>query len=178
MDEKDVNCIFFNWDVNCIRWWCALAWWTGPVKFVERRYNGTLPQLVYNPNSWTQVRAWDIYTLSTISWCYYSADHLINRDQMASIVFVDSPAGSGFPYARDSRGYDVGDVSSSMQIVAFLRKVLAKQAWCTVWFSRKKLLLKHPFVLTLYSGFMTTPGIFQILSTLVEIHMPGRWFLL
>nr|CAB3493368.1 unnamed protein product [Digitaria exilis] len=35
----------------------ALAYEIGPVKFVERRYNGTLPQLVYNPNYWTQVRA-------------------------------------------------------------------------------------------------------------------------
>uniref|UniRef100_K4AMT2 Uncharacterized protein n=1 Tax=Setaria italica TaxID=4555 RepID=K4AMT2_SETIT len=52
--------------------------------FVEKRYNGTLPQLVYNPYSWTQ---------------------------MASIIFVDSP-----------RLRDVGDISSSLQILTFLRK--------------------------------------------------------
>jgi serine carboxypeptidase-like clade I len=42
---------------------------------------------------------------------------------VASIIFLDSPVGSGFSYARDPRGYDVGDVSSSRQVVTFLRKV-------------------------------------------------------
>lgn len=41
---------------------------------------------------------------------------------MASILFVDSPVGSGFSYARDSKGYDVGDYSSSLQIVTFLKQ--------------------------------------------------------
>ncbi|KAF0933857.1 hypothetical protein E2562_019306, partial [Oryza meyeriana var. granulata] len=73
----------------------GIAYELGPVMFAVERYNGTLPQLDYNPYSWTQ---------------------------MASILFVDSPVGSGFSYAHDTKGYDVGDMSSSMQMVAFLRK--------------------------------------------------------
>ena len=50
-------------------------------------------------------------------------NHLIKRDQVASILFVDSPVDTGFSYARDPRGYDVGDISASLQILTFLRKV-------------------------------------------------------
>ncbi len=42
---------------------------------------------------------------------------------MASIIFLDSPVGSGFSYARDSNGYDVGDISSSLQVVTFMKEV-------------------------------------------------------
>jgi serine carboxypeptidase-like clade 1 len=42
---------------------------------------------------------------------------------MVSIIFVDSPVGTGFSYARDPKGYDVGDVSASLQVMTFLRKV-------------------------------------------------------
>jgi serine carboxypeptidase-like clade 1 len=115
----------------------------GPVKFVERRYNGTLPQLVYNPYSWTQVRMGDALCLTFLHDASRSisvVNHLnqwVNRIQMASIIFVDSPVGSGFSYARDPRGYDVGDISSSLQILTFLRKVEAQQSQCvcTVHFS-------------------------------------------
>ncbi|CAN6286948.1 unnamed protein product [Urochloa humidicola] len=98
----------------------ALAYEIGPVKFIEKRYNGTLPELVYNPFSWTQ---------------------------MTSIVFVDSPVGSGFSYARDRRGYDVGDISSSLQIVTFLRK----------WFDDHPEYLSNPFYIggDSYAGKMT-----------------------
>ncbi|XP_066329994.1 serine carboxypeptidase-like 2 isoform X2 [Miscanthus floridulus] len=76
----------------------GLAFEVGPIKFVLAPYTphqSNLPQLVYNPYSWTQ---------------------------MASILFVDSPVGSGFSYARDPKGYDVGDYSSSLQIVTFLKQ--------------------------------------------------------
>jgi len=42
---------------------------------------------------------------------------------MASILFLDSPVGSGFSYASDPKGYEVGDISSSRQVLTFLRKV-------------------------------------------------------
>ncbi|KAK1644351.1 hypothetical protein QYE76_062156 [Lolium multiflorum] len=75
----------------------GLAFEVGPVKFVLAPYSGGLPQLVYNPLSWTK---------------------------MASILFLDSPVGSGFSYARDPKAYDVGDYSSSVQVQTFLNKVL------------------------------------------------------
>ncbi|TVU45249.1 hypothetical protein EJB05_04728 [Eragrostis curvula] len=73
----------------------GLAFETGPIKFVLEPYNGSLPRLVRNPYSWTQV---------------------------ASILFLDSPVGSGFSYARDPKGYSVGDYSSSLQVRTFLKK--------------------------------------------------------
>uniref|UniRef100_A0A3B6RDP0 Uncharacterized protein n=1 Tax=Triticum aestivum TaxID=4565 RepID=A0A3B6RDP0_WHEAT len=74
----------------------AFAFEVGPVKFVLATYDGDLPQLVYNPLSWTK---------------------------MASIIFLDSPVSSGFSYARDPKGRDdVGDYSSSLQVQRFLNK--------------------------------------------------------
>ncbi|VAI70663.1 unnamed protein product [Triticum turgidum subsp. durum] len=74
----------------------AFAFEVGPVKFVLAPYDGDLPQLVYNPLSWTK---------------------------MASIIFLDSPVSSGFSYARDPKGRDdVGDYSSSLQVQRFLNK--------------------------------------------------------
>ncbi|XP_037459938.1 serine carboxypeptidase-like 2 isoform X1 [Triticum dicoccoides] len=73
----------------------GFAFEVGPINFVLAPYDGHLPQLVYNPHSWSK---------------------------MASIIFLDSPVGSGFSYARDPKGYDVGDMSSSLQVVTFLNK--------------------------------------------------------
>nr|CAB3466458.1 unnamed protein product [Digitaria exilis] len=42
--------------------------------------------------------------------------------RVSNMVFLDSPVGSGFSYARDPKGYDIGDISSSRQVVTFLRK--------------------------------------------------------
>ncbi|RLN43294.1 hypothetical protein C2845_PM01G29430 [Panicum miliaceum] len=98
----------------------ALAFQIGPVMFAERRYDGALPRLVRNPYSLTQV---------------------------ASILFVDSPVGTGFSYACDPRGYDVGDISASLQMLTFLRK----------WFDDHPWYLSNPFYLggDSYSGKMT-----------------------
>uniref|UniRef100_M8B2X0 Serine carboxypeptidase-like protein 9 n=1 Tax=Aegilops tauschii TaxID=37682 RepID=M8B2X0_AEGTA len=80
----------------------AFAFEVGPVKFVLAPYDGGLPQLVYNPLSWTK---------------------------MASIIFLDSPVSSGFSYARDPKGCDdVGDYSSSLQVQRFLNKVTRRGA--------------------------------------------------
>ncbi|VAI18945.1 unnamed protein product [Triticum turgidum subsp. durum] len=68
----------------------------GPMKFVLAPYNGSLPQLTYNPYSWSKT---------------------------ASITLLDSPVGTGFSYARDVKGYhDIGDFSFSMHVVIFLNK--------------------------------------------------------
>jgi len=106
----------------------GLAYEIGPVKFVLEPYDGTLPRLVYSPDSWTRV---------------------------ASIIFLDSPVGSGFSYARDPRGYDVGDVSSSRQVVEFLRK----------WFDAHPWLQSNPFYVAgdSYAG-MVVPVIAQYIS--------------
>ncbi|GJM96489.1 hypothetical protein PR202_ga13328 [Eleusine coracana subsp. coracana] len=84
---------------------CGLAFEIGPIQFPVKPYDGTLPQLAVNPNSWTQV---------------------------ASILFVDSPVGAGFSYAHDPKGYDIGDISSSMQMTTFIRKVGGSTTLCFI----------------------------------------------
>ncbi|XBH54344.1 hypothetical protein VPH35_076671 [Triticum aestivum] len=101
---------------------------SGPMNFVLAPYNGSLPQLVYNPYSWSKI---------------------------ASIIFLDSPVGSGFSYARDPKVYDVGDMSSSLQAVTFLKK----------WFSDHPRYVSNPFYLggSSYAGKMI-PVIAQYIS--------------
>ena len=44
--------------------------------------------------------------------------------QVASIILLDSPVGTGFSYARHIESHrDVGDFSFSMHVVTFLNKV-------------------------------------------------------
>ncbi|VAH35419.1 unnamed protein product [Triticum turgidum subsp. durum] len=73
----------------------GLAFEIGPFKFVVEPYNGTIPSLEINPNSWTKV---------------------------AHILFVDSPAGAGFSFSRQPKGYHVGEISTSLQLHEFLIK--------------------------------------------------------
>nr|XP_051183705.1 serine carboxypeptidase-like 7 [Lolium perenne] len=77
----------------------ALMFEIGPLKLIIEPYDGTLPRLQYHPHSWTKA---------------------------ASIVFVDSPVGAGFSFSRNPKGYDVGDMSSSVQLKTFLTKWLTE----------------------------------------------------
>uniref|UniRef100_J3N7X9 Uncharacterized protein n=1 Tax=Oryza brachyantha TaxID=4533 RepID=J3N7X9_ORYBR len=86
----------------------ALFFEIGPLKVVIEPYNGELPRLRYHPYTWTKV---------------------------ASIIFVDSPVGAGFSFSRDPKGYDVGEVSASLQLVKLLRE----------WFSEHPEFLSNPF---------------------------------
>ncbi|KAG6652630.1 serine carboxypeptidase-like 13 isoform X1 [Carya illinoinensis] len=69
----------------------------GPLKFNYEDFDGNLPTFLLNPYSWTQV---------------------------ASIIFLDAPVGSGFSYARTSQGYNITDKISAAQTYQFLRKWL------------------------------------------------------
>ncbi|XP_038977334.1 serine carboxypeptidase-like 18 isoform X1 [Phoenix dactylifera] len=73
----------------------GLVFEIGPLKFVTAEYNGSLPNLVYHPYSWTKV---------------------------ASIIFLDSPVGTGFSFSRKPEGYATGDIAWSMHAYKFLRK--------------------------------------------------------
>ncbi|VAH40823.1 unnamed protein product [Triticum turgidum subsp. durum] len=80
----------------------ALLFEMGPLRFVIEPYDGaagTVPRLHYHPYSWTKA---------------------------ASVLFVDSPVGAGFSFSRHPRGYDVGEVSSSLQLKTFLTKILKR----------------------------------------------------
>ncbi|KAI0515927.1 hypothetical protein KFK09_008598 [Dendrobium nobile] len=67
----------------------------GPLKFISERYNGSLPNLVYHPYSWTKI---------------------------SNIIFLDSPVGTGFSFSNHPEGYETGDKSWSKHAVIFLRK--------------------------------------------------------
>lgn len=43
--------------------------------------------------------------------------------QIASIIFLDSPVGTGFSYAKNPGGYYTDDITSSRRVYQFLSKV-------------------------------------------------------
>ncbi|KAL6868130.1 hypothetical protein ACP4OV_014975 [Aristida adscensionis] len=113
----------------------SLVFEIGPVKFITEPYNGSLPRLRYNPFSWTKA---------------------------ASILFIDSPVGAGFSFSRNPKGYDVGDVSSSLELMTFIRK----------WFNEHMDFLTNPFYLggDSYAG-KIVPYIAQKISEDIEAEV-------
>ncbi|XP_021284931.1 serine carboxypeptidase-like 7 [Herrania umbratica] len=76
----------------------GLVFEIGPLNFkADVEYNGSLPTLVLNPYSWTKV---------------------------SNIIFVDSPVGTGFSYARNNFAAQTGDLKQVNQLHQFLRKWL------------------------------------------------------
>ncbi|CAN6203729.1 unnamed protein product [Urochloa humidicola] len=110
----------------------GLAFEIGPIGFVLEPYNGTLPRLHYNQNSWSKV---------------------------SHILFVDSPVGAGFSFSREPKGYDVGDVSASLQLHDFVTK----------WFNDHPEFLANPFYIggDSYAG-KIVPFLAQIVSEGIE----------
>ncbi|KAL6615448.1 hypothetical protein ACP70R_037718 [Stipagrostis hirtigluma subsp. patula] len=117
----------------------GLAYEIGPVRFVVAPYNGSLPRLRYDPNTWTKV---------------------------SHILFVDSPVGAGFSFSKHPKGYEVGDVLSSLQLHEFLIK----------WFSDHPEYLVNPFYIggDSYAGKLV-PFLTQKISEGIEAR---RWPLL
>lgn len=75
----------------------ALVYEIGPLEFDIEAFTGSLPSLLYNQYSWTQV---------------------------ANIIFIDAPVGSGFSYANTSEGYLSTDTEAVANLYTFLRKWL------------------------------------------------------
>ncbi|PIN18371.1 Serine carboxypeptidases (lysosomal cathepsin A) [Handroanthus impetiginosus] len=71
----------------------------GPLAFDLESFDGSFPSLVINPYSWTKV---------------------------ASIIFIDSPVGTGFSYSNKSSAYLTCDTKSASANYLFLRKWLLK----------------------------------------------------
>ncbi|CAD6220173.1 unnamed protein product [Miscanthus lutarioriparius] len=111
----------------------GLAYEIGPIRFVLEPYNGTLPRLRYNQNSWSKV---------------------------SHILFVDSPVGAGFSFSRDPKGYDVGDITSTLQLRDFLIK----------WFGDHPEYLANPFYIggDSYAG-KIVPFLGQMISEGIEV---------
>ncbi|KAJ4825255.1 hypothetical protein Tsubulata_042804 [Turnera subulata] len=106
----------------------GLVYEIGPINFEVVEYNGSLPTLVLNPHSWTQV---------------------------ANIIFVDMPAGTGFSYARTTLASVTGDSRQVSQTDQFLRK----------WLMDHPEFLSNPVYIggDSYSG-ITLPAVVQQLS--------------
>ncbi|XP_021889599.1 serine carboxypeptidase-like 17 [Carica papaya] len=75
----------------------SLAFEIGPLSFKAVEYNGSLPTLLLNPYSWTKV---------------------------ASIIFVDSPVGTGFSYSKTPPASPPSDFGQVDSINQFLKKWL------------------------------------------------------
>ncbi|XP_027157765.1 serine carboxypeptidase-like 2 isoform X2 [Coffea eugenioides] len=69
----------------------------GPVILEPLSFDGTLPKLVLNPSTWTKV---------------------------VSIIFLDSPVGTGFSYAKTAEASQSSDFQASDQAYEFIRKWL------------------------------------------------------
>ncbi|GJN07576.1 hypothetical protein PR202_ga25477 [Eleusine coracana subsp. coracana] len=80
--------------------------------------------------------------------------------QVSHILFVDSPVGAGFSFSRQLKGYEVGDISSTLQLHEFLVK----------WFSDHPKYLASPFYIggDSYAG-MIAPFLMQIVSEGIEV---------
>ncbi|GAB4859312.1 hypothetical protein Ancab_010774 [Ancistrocladus abbreviatus] len=75
----------------------ALAYEIGPLSFNYSDFKGGMPTFELNKYSWTKV---------------------------ASIIFIDSPVGTGYSYSTTSEGYRTGDTLSARHAYTFLRKWL------------------------------------------------------
>ncbi|KAK9983230.1 hypothetical protein SO802_032755 [Lithocarpus litseifolius] len=73
--------------------WSGLVFEIGSLNFKVEEYNGSLPKLVLNPYSWTKV---------------------------SSIIFVDSPVGTGFSYAKNWIADQSDDFKQVHQLHQFL----------------------------------------------------------
>ncbi|KAI4366493.1 hypothetical protein MLD38_022364 [Melastoma candidum] len=75
----------------------GLIYEIGPLNFKIKDYGGSFPELVVNQDSWTKA---------------------------SSIIFVDSPVGTGFSYAENESAYQTGDRKQISDLHQFLRKWL------------------------------------------------------
>ncbi|XAR72988.1 hypothetical protein NMG60_11019824 [Bertholletia excelsa] len=77
----------------------GLMYEVGPMEYDIENYTGGLPKLRYYPFTWTKA---------------------------ASMIFLDSPVGTGFSYARSQGGWHTTDSKSADQAYHFLRKWLVE----------------------------------------------------
>ncbi|XP_019187632.1 PREDICTED: serine carboxypeptidase-like 13 isoform X2 [Ipomoea nil] len=76
----------------------GLTYEIGPFTFDLPSFDGTLPSINLNPYSWTKI---------------------------ASIIFIDSPVGTGFSYAKSPKNYPSTDTTWTNHLYMFLQKWLS-----------------------------------------------------
>lgn len=104
----------------------------GPLTFDYATFNGSLPTLVTNPYAWTEVQNFSPTSSSSCErWkCkdFFSLFRFIDTIlwttfQVANIIFLDAPVGTGFSYSESLEGYYSSDTKSPYDTYIFLRKV-------------------------------------------------------
>ncbi|XP_055833045.1 serine carboxypeptidase-like 11 isoform X3 [Solanum dulcamara] len=113
----------------------GLIYEIGPITFEAAEYNGSFPTMILNPYSWTQV---------------------------ASIIFLDLPVGTGFSYATTPAALQSSDFQASDHAYQFLRK----------WFVDHPEFLRNALYIggDSYSG-MVVPIISQIIASKNEMEI-------
>ncbi|CAD5195029.1 unnamed protein product [Musa acuminata subsp. malaccensis] len=107
----------------------GLIYEIGPLEFdVDGYTEGLLPSLLYKPTSWTKV---------------------------SSIIFLDSPVGTGFSYTTCKQALKTSDIKSSVDVHTFLRK----------WYVDHPSFIANPLYIAgdSYSGF-TVPVVAQYIA--------------
>ncbi|XP_024029038.1 serine carboxypeptidase-like 3 [Morus notabilis] len=130
--EKDPLLIWLTGGPGCSSW-SGLVYEVGPLNYKIDPYNGSLPTLVLNPYSWTKI---------------------------SSIVFIDSPVGAGFSYAKKtSTASKTGDFKQVQGLVEFFNK----------WLIDHPEFISNPIYIAgdSYSG-ITVPVLVQKISNGIE----------
>ncbi|CAL9130381.1 unnamed protein product [Musa acuminata var. zebrina] len=107
----------------------GLIYEIGPLEFdVDSYTESLLPSLLYKPTSWTKV---------------------------SSIIFLDSPVGTGFSYTTCKQALKTSDIKSSVDVHTFLRK----------WYVDHPSFIANPLYIAgdSYSGF-TVPVVAQYIA--------------
>ncbi|KAL5566721.1 hypothetical protein UlMin_029885 [Ulmus minor] len=108
--EKDPVVLWLNGGPGCSSF-DGFVYEHGPFSFEEGKTNGSLPTLHLNPYSWSKV---------------------------SNIIYLDSPAGVGFSYAKDPTKYTTGDLQTASDTHTFLIK----------WFEKFPEFLQNPFFIS------------------------------
>ncbi|XP_024029030.1 serine carboxypeptidase-like 7 [Morus notabilis] len=129
--EKDPLLLWLTGGPGCSAW-SGLVYEIGPLNYKIEPYNGSLPTLVLNPYSWTKI---------------------------SSIVFIDSPVGTGFSYSKSSSASETGDLKQVQGLFQFFKK----------WLIDHQEFISNPVYIAgdSYSG-ITVPVLAQEISNGIE----------
>ena len=102
----------------------------GPIAFKAEEYNGSIPSLVSTTYAWTKV-IYDIlvvYSWTQTQWIFIFLKYwiIIASCQVASILYLDQPVGTGFSYSRNPLADIPSDTGVAKPVNEFLHKVNGK----------------------------------------------------
>lgn len=93
--------------------------------------------------------------------------------QIASIIFIDSPVGTGFSYANTSEGFASSDTKSVIDNYVFLKKVTSMQQESLSCYNIVLKLIKRHFEQC--SGCQLTRRLSKIAYMLPATLMEAKW---